>query len=153
MSSELDEIEGLLGIPGTSLSYVPLPDANTFNQQTCSLGNQFGLTDNEYVTKSIERMIETKFSNIEERLIQVVKSEGENFRKIVSENVNKVDHLIHLLTESINGHNLLGVGDVFELSMDKDMFPKVDSVFSGDSSIQTNASFFNKREIAKERLV
>ena len=108
MTSDFSDIEGLLGMADASASNViSLPDDNLFSQQTFSLSdNQFGLTDStEDVTKSLERMIETKLlTKIEEVLLQHVRSENEELRRLISANTNKADHIIQALN---NNHKLI----------------------------------------------
>ena len=169
MTSDFSDIEGLLGMPDASVSNViSLPDDNLFSQQTFSLSdNQFGLTDStEDVTKSIERMIETKLlTKIEEVLLRHVRSENEELRRLISANTTKADHIIQLFNDRFNpvvpdvqpvvstpnGRNgMCGGGDGFELGMDKDLFSKVDSVFSEAGS--SGGFFGNKKEFIEEKL-
>lgn len=152
MSSDIDcGFEGLLDIPDlSSINDIQSTDNNIFGQQTFSLSNEFELTGNEEITQSIEKIIETKFSKVEEHLLHMER-ENEDFRKLLSANINKGDHIIQLLNDrfaetSISAHGLNSLGDGFE------QCPKADPVLCESSLKQTNDRCFNKREIVGEGL-
>ena len=137
---------------------ISLPDGDMSSQQTFSLGvEQLMATDNNKdVTRAIEQMSVTKSSSeIVELLSQHISRENENFRKIISENATKLNHMIQLFNDgfnvdvpvSIDGRHLLANGDRFKVGMDKDLLTKVNSVHAEDSS---DSSSHNK--IVEERL-
>ena len=92
MSSELSELDSILGIPGASINSMSMSDDNLFSQHTFSLNNPLddSPSHNE-IAKLVEQAIETKFAKIEERLVEAIQRENADlFEYALCLNLNKI---------------------------------------------------------------
>ena len=95
MSSDLSELDSILGIPGASMSSISMADDNLFNQHNFSLSNALDHSriTNDEIAKMVEQAIEIKFCKIEDSLIEAIRKEHAALHKLFHLNTAKTDGL------------------------------------------------------------
>ena len=158
MSSELSELDSILGIPGASINSMSMSDDNLFSQHTFSLNNPLddSPSHNE-IAKLVEQAIETKFAKIEERLVEAIQRENADFYKLFSANNLKIDGILqHCQNQSINRceNKKTGSDDNHGASIDKGNLDQNNITFleRNGGPLNPNAKFVNTDGYLDQRL-
>ena len=148
MSSELSELDSILGIPGASINSMSISDDNIFSQHTFSLNNPLDDSpSNNEIAKIVEQAIETQFSKIEERLVEAIQRENADIYKLFSAKNLKIDGIQqHCQNQSTNryGNKKAGSDDIHGASIDKGNLEQNNILFlEGNDASNPNAKFMN----------
>ena len=137
MSSELSELDSILGIPGASMNSISMSDDNLFSQHNFSLTNPLDHScTNDELAKTVQQAIESKFSKIEEVLVQAIQRENVDLHKLLSLNSSKIDGILqHLNATGCTGSIVNDNG--FNICLNKDTQNNVEPVFSEQTLIST----------------
>ena len=157
MSSELSELDSILGIPGASINSMSISDDNIFSQHTFSLNNPLDDSpSNNEIAKIVEQAIETKFSKIEERLVEAIQRENADIYKLFTANNLKIDGILqHCQNQSTNryGNKKAGSDDIHGASIDKGNLEQNNILFlEGNGASNLNAKFMNTERYLDQRL-